>query len=62
MTDRALTWVLVPVTYIAVRLLSDRLVVGALDLGSEALALIVIVPFVQLALLDLIRWFRGRGL
>jgi len=62
MTDRALTWLLVPVIYLAVRMLTDRLVVGAQDFGSEPIALIVVVPFAQLAILDLIRWFRGRGL
>lgn len=62
MTDRALTWLLVPVIYLAVRMLTDRLVVGTQDFGSEPIALIVVVPFAQLAILDLIRWFRGRGL
>ncbi len=62
MSPRAVTWLLVPITYVLVRLLSSRSISGAWELGAEALTLIVVVPLAQLVVLDFVRWLRGRGI
>lgn len=62
MSDRTLTWLLVPASYVIFRLVTGKLFSGAWDLRAEALALMVVVPLTQLVVLDLVRWWRGRGL